>query len=414
MKIFATAAAAAILCCADASARSYEEIMKDAQGAFAAEDFAAAGGLLDEAQLQRPYSLYLTRNRVLTRVLTDRMDDAIAIAQEIAERGLALEMPAHEAFDRMKAEPAFAAITARMAANMAPIGDARVVLDISDTELLPEAIVKGRQGATIIGSVRTGKIIEIGSKGSQRVLATADGGVFDVEPRGNAVWAVINNQLAYENAGAEQAFASVMAFDRETGARIREIRAAESDALLGDLEIAKDGTIYASDSITPRIYRMTANGETLDVFTADARLVNPQGLALVEKRHRLFLADYLAGLFVIDTESGAVTPIANPSSAHLGGIDGLYYYKGSLIGVQNGTTPQRIVRIALNKAGDVAERLDVLAQNLEGWNEPTHGYVDGDEFVYIATSNWPAYDDESNIREGATLAPLRIMSAPLE
>lgn len=122
----------------------------------------------------------------------------------------------------------------------------------------------------------------------------------------------------------------------------------------------------------------------------------------------------LAGLFVVDLRTLAVDEIANPSDAHLGGVDGLYLHKGHLVGIQNGTLPQRIVRIRLDRAGKSAQSLEVLQQTLPGWNEPTHGVIDGENLVYIATSNWPAYDDAGALKDGARLEPLRLMSLNLK
>ena len=50
--------------------------------------------------------------------------------------------------------------------------------------------------------------------------------------------------------------------------------------------------------------------------------------------------------------------------------------------------------------------LEVLQQNLEAWNEPTHGAVRGDKFYYIATSNWPSYDREWKVSEENSPQPL--------
>jgi hypothetical protein len=148
-------------------------------------------------------------------------------------------------------------------------------------------------------------------------------------------------------------------------------------------------------------------------MSADGRLANVQGIAIDRKKGRLFVADYLTGLFVVNVYNGDVTPLANPSDAYLGGIDGLYLYKGDLIGVQNGTTPQRIVRIDLDRNGTTVRSLAVLQQALPEWNEPTHGIIIGDRFIYIATSNWPAYGDDGAVRDGAILQPLRLMSVDL-
>jgi hypothetical protein len=393
-----------------ASARPYEEVMSEAQAAFAAEDYETAGERLDEAQLLRPYSLFLIRNRILTRLMTNRDDEALAIARDVADRGLALELPPHQAFTRMKAMEDYAPIATKMAENVRPIGEETIVSEIAEDTLLPEAISR-RAKRTLIGSVRRGEIWDA-SAGFTRV-ATLDGGVFDLEQNKKSIFAAINNQLAFERRGDRPAFAAIAVLDARTGAQRLRIEIG-ADALVGDIEIDADGLIYASDSLKPRVFVVAGEDAAARVLASDERWANPQGIALDRKRDRLYLADYLTGLFAIDLATGAVAQVGNPSNAHLGGIDGLYSHHGDLIGVQNGTTPQRVVRIRLDKAGNVAMGLDVLAQALETWNEPTHGAVVGGEFHYIATSNWPAYDDEGKLREGATLEPLRIMSVSLE
>lgn len=398
---------AVLLTATSAAARPYDEIMAEARDAFVAEDFTTAGELLDEAQTGRPYSLYLTRNRILTRLLTDRKAEAFAIAQEIADRGLVLETPPNEAFDAMRADPEFASIAAQMAENAKPKGEPQMVTEFQESGLLPEAISKDRK-RMLIGSVRTGEIRNASANLS--TFAKLDGGVFDIEQRKRAVYAAVNNQLAFEPKAEEQ-FAAVVKLDPKTGAVVERWPLGPAPALIGDIEVGKKGRIFASDSLTPRIFDMTPGAASRNI--EDQRFANPQGIALDEKAGRLYVADYLTGLFVIDTKSLEVTQISNPTDAHLGGIDGLYLHKGDLIGVQNGTSPQRLVRIKLDKNGSTATSLEVLQQALPEWNEPTHGVVDGDNFVYVATSNWPAYDDEGNLREGAKLEPLRLMSAPL-
>ncbi|GJL92875.1 hypothetical protein [Hyphococcus sp.] len=393
----------------------YRESMTRAAAAFEAEEWPALNEALDAAQSTRPWSLYVYRNRILARLLADRQDEALALAAKAADRGLSFNLTGHPAFDAFKALPAYAPIAERMEANMAAIGDADSVREFSANEHLPEAIAYDRKNNLYIGSVRNGSIFKA-KKNAQELtrVATARGGVFDLEIRGDTIWAAVNNQLAYEDANPENKFASVMAFNAKTGAPFREIRVSDSEAIIGDIEVAKDGTVYASDSVTPRILKMEPGGQTLDVFADDPRFVNLQGIALDEKNHRMFVADYLGGLFVINTQSGAVTALENTADAHLGGIDGLYYYKGGLIGIQNGTTPIRIVYIGLNDDATAVSTFIAMQQNLDEWNEPTHGAVLGKKFHYIATSNWPSYDGEWKVREGAELKPLKIMTLPLQ
>jgi hypothetical protein len=396
---------------AGAPARPYGALVEEAQAAFAAEDYAVAAARLDEAQIQRPYSLFLTRNRILARVLSNDMAGAVDIASGAAARGIALDFPASEAFDRLRADLAFAPVAQRFEANKRPIGESIVAAEFAEPGLLPEAALRAN-GKLYIGSVRTGGVFEA-SAGGLREVAKLDGGVFDLaaSPDGSTLVAVVNNQLAYDKAGESPASAAIVALDRSSGSIRSRTEIAEGAALLGDIE-ADGATFYASDSLTPRIFA-AADGATPSVLAADARFVNLQGLALDRKRRRLFVADYLAGLFVVDLRTNAVAPIANPTGAHLGGIDGLYLYKGDLVGVQNGTTPQRIVHIDLDKKGAAARKLTVLQQALPEWNEPTHGFVDGDRFIYIATSNWPAYGEDGKPIDGKALAPLRLMAVDL-
>ncbi|MEZ5895839.1 MAG: hypothetical protein R3C40_01045 [Parvularculaceae bacterium] len=394
-----------------AQARPYDDIMGEARDAFAAEDFKTAADRLDEAQITRPYSLYLTRNRILTRILTDRMDEAIAIAAQIAERGLVLNLPAHEAFDAMKADPAYAPVAEKMAENAAPVGAPEIVLEHDRADLLPEALAMN-DGAFYVGSVRSGEILEF-SDGAVRTLGVLEGGVFDIEIDGDVLVGVSNNQLAYERTGERAPGANLFRIDRSTGATLSQTAIGENTVLIGDLEIGADGRVFVSNSLTPHIYSLDKDG-ALHTLGVDPRFVNLQGIALDRKKQRLFVADYLAGLFIIDLKTGDVAAIDNPSDAHLGGIDGLYLYKGDLIGIQNGATPQRIVKIDLSRKGKTAKSVRVLQRALPEWTEPTHGVVAGDEFFYIATSNWPAYDVDGAPVTDAEMAPLRIMRVKLD
>ncbi len=392
---------------------SYQTIMTKAGEAFRAEDWAMLNDRLNAAQAMRPYSLYVWKMRILARRLNGDVAGAFELVKQISERGLIIDLSGHEAFDKLKTDPAFADIKVQFEDNMEPTGARHVRTEHNDTTLLPEAYAVGPAGAEFIGSVRTGKIIELRGGGVSKEVVLAKGGVFDIEVRGERLWAAVNNQLAYQQTDPENTFASVMVFDRSTSAVKREVRISEQEALLGDLEVAKDGTAYASDSLTPRLFRLAPQSETFEVFASDPRFANLQGIALDEPNHRIFIADYLAGLFVVDTTTAEITAIENSVDAHLGGIDGLYYYDGALIGIQNGTTPQRIVRISLNGDATAATGFDVLQQNLDVWNEPTHGVIVKSELHYIATSNWPSYDKDWNVREDAELQPVRIMTAPL-
>ena len=391
---------------AAAAPAAYDDLVAGARAALTRGDPTSAIAALDAAQALRPYSLHVTRQRIRARLQAGRVDEAMALASDVAARGLVVDLSGDE-FVRLQENPGFAALEARLMANAVPKGEGRIVFEAEDRGLLPEALLLEGDG-WYVGSVRTGAILRTGG-GPPSTVAVLDGGVFDVEQRNGTLIAAVNNRPPYEERGAAPARASVVVIELASGKLLRTA-SLQGDALIGDLEVAGDGRVYASDSMTPRIVLLRPGGDRLEDFGTDPRFVNLQGLALDESRGRLFVADYLAGLFSVDPRTGETQAIANPSGAHLGGIDGLYLHRGDLVGIQNGVTPQRIVRIRLDTSGRTALALEVLQQALPEWNEPTHGAVVDGRFYYIATSNWPAYTEDGRTPDAARLAPLRIMS----
>lgn len=403
--------AASLLLAANAAVakegESYASLMDEARTAFVSENWPVAQDALDAAQRIRPYSLYLTRNRILVRAVRDDFDGALSIMRVIADRGLSLTLPDHPAVKALREQTDFKSIEAQMAANLTPAGQSKTIVEIPDDALLPESLaVRGKQ-AFLVGSVRTGDIL---TQSGDRFAAAA-GGVYALEIHGDTVRAAVNTSAPYRSP-SNPPEAAILTYSLSNGALLQKTAAPDHETLIGDIEATPVG-IIASDSKTPRIFIARKDEEQLDVLTQDPRFVNLQGVAYDGRRRTLFVADYLTGLFAVDPGTGEVTAIANDADAHLGGIDGLYIHKGDLIAIQNGTTPQRIIRLKLNRKGDAVKSLDVLARNQPAWNEPTNGEVVGDTLYYIATSNWPAYDSEGEARKGVARAPVRIMSIDL-
>jgi hypothetical protein len=107
------------------------------------------------------------------------------------------------------------------------------------------------------------------------------------------------------------------------------------------------------------------------------------------------LADYSKGLFVIDVATRQVKSVI--ADFTLLGIDGLYTYKGSLVAVQNGVNPQRLVRYFVSKRLDRVQRFEVLEANNPIFDEITLGVLVERDFYFIANSQWGAIDKNGNL-----------------
>lgn len=407
-------AAAALLAASPAFAgepEGYDVLIEQANAAYSAGDWAGMATALDAAQNYIPYSLHITRFRILAYSELGDFEEALAIARTVAKRGLSLALEGKPGFDALRAQPDFAPIAEQMSANLAPAGEADIIETVNRDSLLPESVVHaviGGKDRYYVGAVRTG-----GVYAGKALHAKTNGGVYGLKIVDGLIWTVENTRAPYAGKGAGAETSGFHAYDVATGKERCTVPLEGGPAVLGALETTPFGLV-ASDSLTPRLVLIEGCDSEPRVISEDPRFANLQGVAYDPGRKRLYVADYLAGLFSVDLETGATESVINAADAHLGGIDGLSFYKRDLVGVQNGTLPQRIVRLHLSEKGDAVAQLDVLQQALPEWNEPTNGTIAGDAFVYVATSNWPAYAEDGSEVEGAQRQPLRLISVPLD
>ena len=88
----------------------------------------------------------------------------------------------------------------------------------------------------------------------------------------------------------------------------------------------------------------------------------------------------------MDLESRRVRLLDAPRTAGILGIDGIYRVGDSLLGVQNGSSPPRLLRLVVE--GDRIASVEVLDAGHPSAPDPTLGVVVGDRFYYIGNSQW--------------------------
>jgi sugar lactone lactonase YvrE len=174
----------------------------------------------------------------------------------------------------------------------------------------------------------------------------------------------------------------------------------DSTQVLGDLVIADDNTIYATDSLTGAIYRYYIDSNEFEVLVERGELGSPQGLALDDSGRFLYVADYIGGLYRISTEDGSLVRLRVAASITDFGIDGLYRYGNELVVIQNGIRPHRVAAFQLSEKGLAINSSRILASNLEEFDEPTLGVIKGNDFLFIANSHWNRFDRDNQLPEG--------------
>jgi hypothetical protein len=180
---------------------------------------------------------------------------------------------------------------------------------------------------------------------------------------------------------------------------------------LGDVAVGPLGDVFVSDSRDPVLYRLPADGGGLQPYRHPL-FRSLQGVVAAPGARVAFVADYSHGLLKVDLMTGDVIRLGDaPGSTSLG-CDGISWHDGALIAVQNGVVPPRIMRFELDSAWTRIVRADVLDRNVPVADEPTIGAVVGDDFVYVANSQWEKYSEAGELLPRATLRRPVLLSVP--
>ncbi len=187
----------------------------------------------------------------------------------------------------------------------------------------------------------------------------------------------------------------LLLINKKTGEIIEEYFPPEGGHLFGDLVVSTNGDVYVTDSQMPKVYKMHRKSGLFAEAFSYKDWWNLQGIVLSEDERRLYISDYITGIFLIDLVNGQVSPLL-PNNELLRSTDGLYIKENRLIAIQNGTLPKRISVIHLDEEGmGIGDSITYLDQDNELLEEPTLGtWVNGDLY-YIGNSPWGYYEDNN-------------------
>ena len=192
----------------------------------------------------------------------------------------------------------------------------------------------------------------------------------------------------------------IFKFDLKTGKLINKYllsNEAEKHAL-GDLVLNKNGDVFATDSVSPYIYFIDSKQDKLDIFLKSDLFSSLQGLDFAPNEKIIFVADYSKGVFKIELETKKITQLKSAQNIMPIGIDGLYFHRGKLIAIQNGSNPQRVVNFELNPQITEITDFKTLESNHSDFNEPTLGVIIGKDFYYVANSQWELVSEKAELQ----------------
>ena len=345
-------------------------------------------------------------------------DAALQALSQFAAMGQAADLPGlAQEFAALPPGPALQRLQERMTANARPVALGSSAFVLADAGLLPEDLDYDRYGKRfLVSSIRERKVIALDRRGRSTDFARSPDGwplvALRIDAQHALLWAT---EVAFQDSAlapqADWGRSALLCFELSSGRLLRRIEAPHA-AALGDLVVTPRGDVIVSDGDGGGLYRLPAGGAALQLLNG-TDLISPQTPALHPDGRHVFVPDYVRGIALLDLASGELRWLSMQGRFALNGIDGLYYQRGRLIAVQNGTLPERVVLFTLDPTLDHIVAETVIERSTATLGDPTHGVIVGDAFFYIANSGWDLLDEHGALKVQAHASSPRIMRVQL-
>ncbi len=402
------------------SAAAAREHYRAAVAAFRAQDLPTARRHTLLAQRAFPAQPgYLVALASLAARAGDTAAAVVALSQ-LTALGASHPLEADPAFQTMRSAPPILAVVEHSRSVLGSWANSRVEATIGPADFFAEGVARGPDGSFYLTSVRHGRVVR----------RTPDGRETDLLAPGETLWAVSGIGLASDGQSvwvSSNAIPQRAGYDSTQDGRSELVRlnvsggvmrriavpGGEAGAMIGDLLVMPDGGVYGSDTRGQAIWYLESGGSEPRVVARHPLVRSPQGLVPAGDGIRLLVADYSHGILMVDPRNGAVEPLPFPEGTTLLGIDGLARHGRDLIAIQNGGVVPRVLRLRLDAAETRLVAVEVIDRNLKVAEEPTLGVVVGDDFYYVANSQWEKRGEDGTPRDGVTLVPAVILRLSL-
>jgi sugar lactone lactonase YvrE len=411
----------------------YRELFQKLGTLAKQKDWAAARDVVTEIgrELPAPTPRYMLSVATIEARLGHK-DEALKWIEKYVATGLSFDFSRDEDLKALMAAGTGTQITAMMKERSLPVTNADFVCELPQADTMPEdiAYLKAAHaksaGGFYVSSIRHRTIyrVSLPKAGGREctmeelplppeakrwpTLAVA------ADPKRNVLWVTASAMPGFSGFPKEdEGKALLMEIDARSGKMLRHFDlGATGPAVLGDMCVTGESTVYVTDSIGGGVYRLRGDQPPAKLEKIADGLFSPQTPVLSRDGRRLFVADYTMGIAVIDLPAAGATPnlsaklnyLPHPENVAVVGLDGLYQNGDSLIGIQNGTQPERIMRLVMNAAQTEITNAQVVHQIAQ--LDPTHA-VEVDGWFY-ATSNvgWSKVDDNTGqLKPGEKFTP---------
>jgi hypothetical protein len=308
----------------------------------------------------------------------------------------------------LRSSPEFQQLIGEVRVHRPPVQRARVAFTFPEKDLFPEGLaVDPDRHIFYMGSMHRKKIVMRDAEGEVSDFVKPGlynllglGGI-KIDPADHSVWAASDNDHDSE----------LLHFDAQGKLLERYSPPGAGPHVLNDLVLRGERDLYVTDTLAQQVYRFDRRIHNFSPMSLPRSLFGPNGIAITADENLLYIAD-LMGVIQVDLRTNSAVNVDPGEHNTLAGNDGLYWYKGSLLGLQYGTGAFRAMRWRLSPDGRRVVSSEVLEYRSRLMTDPTTGAVYHDQFYFIANTGIDNLNDDK-IVDVKKLEPVHIAVVPL-
>ena len=276
----------------------------------------------------------------------------------------------------------------------------QVAFTLPDKFLVPECIAWSyKQKKFYVTSIHRHKIVTYDPVSGQTMdfiesgQEGYDGGIgLIIDEKRNRLWS------ACGSSDGKTYTTGIYAFDLSSGKLLHKYLSKDTiPSLFNDLALDRNGNVYITNTYESRIYFFNTKLNAPRVYLEDIEY--PNGISIGPKQS-LFIASHTKGILKVNLRTKQVIPLdPGTLSTASTGIDGLKYYKNSLIGVRNATQDianNKLLRYYLTRKKDKISSVEIMDEKNPHFLLPTTGVIVNGTYYLIANSNLTLLDQQSN------------------
>lgn len=316
-------------------------------------------------------------------------------------------------FVSLKNDAAFRQLVEQVRRRYPPVHRAHVAFTLAQKDLFPEGLaVDTAKRLFYMSKMHLKKIVKITETGEVADFVSPD--LYDlmlvlgvhVDPADHSVW------CATYPGGKNRS--EIVHFDEHGQLLERYTPPGAGPHALNDLVLRDTREIYMTDTRGNRAYRFDRTLHHFTELKLSRPVFWPNGITISGDGYALYIADLL-GVVRLDLKTNQSEEVVPAPHDTLAGIDGLYWYSGSFVGVQYGTGANRVMRWKLSPDGRRVVSSETLERGTELVKNPTTRAILDEQFYFIADTGIDDLDSDGKIVDKTKLdEPLHIAVVPLK